>query len=32
LKLVTNRDGVLFNDAEADALRYAGRGEGQRTG
>jgi hypothetical protein len=22
------RDGVLFNDSEADALRYAGRGEG----
>ena len=22
------RDGVLFNDTEADALRYAGRGEG----
>jgi hypothetical protein len=22
------RDGVLFNDAETDALRYAGRGEG----
>jgi hypothetical protein len=23
------RDGVLFNDTEADALRYAGRGEGR---
>lgn len=23
------RDGVLFNDSKADALRYAGRGEGQ---
>ena len=23
------RDGVLFNDSEADALRYAGRGEGE---
>lgn len=23
------RDGVLFNDTEADALRYSGRGEGQ---
>jgi hypothetical protein len=23
------RDGVLFNDTEADALRYAGRGEGE---
>jgi hypothetical protein len=23
------RDGVLFNDSEADALRYAGRGEGR---
>jgi hypothetical protein len=22
------RDGVLFNDTEADALRYAGRGDG----
>ncbi len=22
------RDGVLFNDSQADALRYAGRGEG----
>ena len=23
------RDGVLFNDTEADALRYTGRGEGR---
>ena len=23
------RDGVLFNDSEADALRYTGRGEGE---
>jgi hypothetical protein len=23
------RDGVLFNDSQADALRYAGRGEGE---
>ena len=23
------RDGVLFNDTEANALRYAGRGDGQ---
>ncbi len=23
------RDGVLFNDTEADALRYTGRGEGE---
>jgi predicted lipase len=23
------RDGVLFNDSEADVLRYSGRGEGQ---
>jgi len=24
------RDGVLFNDSDADALRYAGRGEGEQ--
>ena len=23
------RDGVLFNDSEADAMRYAGRGDGE---